>query len=181
MAQYVVTITNGTGSEFLPTGNYDVTASVAGYDGALDPTTFAATALGTAQAFTLAATGTLTLTVNDTGDSGGTPITSGTFIRCSQDGLTEYGTAKTIDGSGTCIFDHVPFGESGTPYTFYIKQLTSDAAHNIHADVIAIDMEGVTQAEYVHNPPAAEQTFTFADENYSGLTLSGTLTFTGPQ
>lgn len=181
MAQYIVTITNGAGSEFLPTGNYDVTAAVTGYDGALDPTAFTATALGTAQAFTLAATGTLTLTVNETGASGGTPVTSGTFIRCSQDGLTEYGTAKTIDGTGICIFDHVPFGESGTPYTFYIKQLTSDATHNAHVGVIAIDMEDETQSEYVQNTAAAEQTFTLEDEYYSGLDLSGTLTFTGPQ
>lgn len=86
MAEYIVTITNGTGSELLPAGNYNVAASVTGYDGALDPTTFAATTSEGSQAFTLAATETLTLNVNETGALGGTPITSGTFIRCSQDG-----------------------------------------------------------------------------------------------
>ncbi len=181
MADYIVTITNGTGSEFLPAGNYNVAAAVTGYDGALDPTAFTATTSTGAQAFTLAATGTLTLTVNETGASGGTPVTAGTFIRCSQDGLTEYGTAKTIDGSGICVFDHVPFGDVGSPYTFYIKQLTSDTTHNMHVGVIAIEMEGATQDEYVQNTAAAEQSFTFTDANYSGLNLSGTLTFTGPQ
>lgn len=43
MAEYVVTIKNGTGSENLPAGLYNVAASVTGYDGALDPTTFTAT------------------------------------------------------------------------------------------------------------------------------------------
>lgn len=181
MPDYIVTITNGTGSELLPAGDYSVAASVTGYDGALDPTAFTATTSTGAQAFTLAATGTLTLTVNETGAAGGTPITAGTFIRCSQDGLTEYGTAKTVDGTGICIFDHVPFGDGGSPYAFYIKQLTSDATHNIYVGVITIDMAGATQDEYVQNTLAAEQTFTLADENYSGLTLSGTLTFTGPQ
>ncbi len=181
MAEYIVTITNGAGSELLPAGNYNVAASVPGYDGLLDPSTFEATALEGAQAFTLAATGTLTLTVNETGASGGTPITDGTFIRCSQDGLTEYGAAKDVDGSGICIFDHVPFGESESPYTFYIKQLTSDKTHNVHTGVIAVEMQASTQEEYVQNTLAAEQSFTFADANYSGLTLSGTLTFTGPQ
>ncbi len=181
MADYIVTITNGTGIELLPAGNYNVAASVTGYDGALDPTTFTATTSTGSQAFTLAATGTLTLTVNETGASGGTPITAGTFIRCSQDGLTEYGSAKTVSGSGICVFDHVPFGEIGSPYTFYIKQLTSDTTHNIHVGVISIAMEDSTQDEYVQNTLAAEQSFTFTDENYSGLNLSGTLTFTGPQ
>lgn len=181
MAEYVVTIKNGTGSENLPAGLYNVAASVTGYDGALDTTTFTATSSAGAQAFTLAATGELTLNVNDMGGVGGNPITSGTFIRCSQDGLTEYGTAKSISTQGVCIFNNVPFGDGVTPYTFYVKQLTSDTTHAIHVGVIAIQMAASTQSEYVKNDPAAEQTFTFTDVNYSGLNLSGSLTFTGPQ
>lgn len=133
-----------------PAGYYNVTASVTGY-GALDSTTFAATTSEASQAFALAATATLILNVNETGALGGTLITSGTFIRCIQDGLTEYGTAKNVSGTGVCVFDYVPFGDSETPYSFYIKQLTSDTTHNKHTGVITIEMAGATQLEYVQN------------------------------
>lgn len=181
MAQYVVTITNGAGSRNLPAGLYDVTANVTGYAGVLDPDSFTATTSTGSESFTLAATGTLTLTVNETGASGGTPITSGSFIRCSADGLTTYGTAKTVSGIGECVFDHVPFGDGVTPYTIYVLQLTSDGEHNIHSGVIAVDMEASTQGEYVQNSLAAEQDFALEDAYYSGLNLSGSLTFDGPQ
>lgn len=180
MAQYPVTITNGVGSENLPAGSYTVTKSIVGYDGVLDPTIFIATASTGSQAFTAAATGTLTLNVNETGASGGTPITGGTFIRCNQAGTTDYGTAKSVSAAGVCTFDHVPLGEVGTPYTFYVRQLTSDTSHSIQTGVITISMEEEEQSEYVQNLPAEQQDFTMTDAYYSGLNLNGTLTFDGP-
>ena len=115
MAQYVVNITNGSGSEKLPIGQYDVTAAVPGYNGALDPTTFTATGSEGTQAFTISADGTLTLIVNETGAEGGTPVTAGTFIRCNSDGSETYGPAKTIDATGNCVFDAVPYGTAESP------------------------------------------------------------------
>lgn len=181
MAQYVVTITNGQGLQNLPIGEYNVTADIFGYSGVLDPSTFTATGVEGSEAFTLAATGTLTLNVNDTGAEGGTPITAGSFIRCNVDGSTSYGTAKTVSAQGVCEFPFVPFGTSGSPATFYIKQLTSDAEHNIDPNVITVAMEAETQSLYVANPEIAEQTFTLEDANYAGLVLTGEMTFDGPQ
>lgn len=182
MATYNVTITNGSGSQELPAGLYNVTAAVTGYDNVtLDPSTFTATTGTGSESFTIAAAGTLTLNVNETGASGGTPITAGTFIRCSADGNTEYGTAKTVDASGVCEFDHVPYGDAVTPYEFYIRQLTSDTTHSIFDGVITIQMAALTQTEYVQNLPAAQQDFSFTDQYYSGLPISGSLTFDGPQ
>lgn len=182
MAQYNVTITNGTGSQDLPAGLYNVTTAVTGYSNiTLDPNTFTATTGTGSQAFTVAAAGTLTLNVNETGASGGTPITSGTFIRCNQTGTTDYGTAKTVSALGVCTFNNVPYGDGTTPYTFYVRQLTSDSSHSIQAGVITVSMDAETKTQYVQNLPAALQSFTFTDANYSGLDISGTLTFDGPQ
>lgn len=181
MSQYVVNITNGSGSKALPKGKYDVTASVPGYTGLLDPSTFTATDTEGSQAFTIAATGTLTLNINETGAEGGTPVTGGTFIRCNSDGTETYGTAKTITATGVCIFDAVPFGTSESPISVYVKQLTTDDTHNLHEGVVSVSMDGETKVQYVLNAPAATQTFTFTDANYAGLNMNGTLTFDGPQ
>lgn len=181
MSQYPVTITNGTGSGNLPAGQYTVTSNVTGYSNiSLDPNTFTATTSTGSRAFTIAATGTLTLNVNETGASGGTPITGGTFIRCNQAGTVNYGTAKTVSALGVCTFDYVPYGDGTTPYAVYVKQLTSDSTHSIFSGVITANMSAQTQSQYVQNTPAAEQSFTFTDANYSGLNMNGTLTFDGP-
>lgn len=177
MSQYVVTITNGAGSERLPIGSYNVTASVTGYTGVLDPTTFTASGTPGSESFTIAAEGTLTLVVNETGASGGTPITGGTFIRCSADGSQTYGTAKTISATGECVFDHVPYGTTLAPYELYVKQLSSDGRHNFDANPITIQMEEDTQTNYVLNDLAALQSFTLEDAYYSGLKVGGSMTF----
>ena len=181
MADYIVTISNGTGSENLPLGLYNVTAAVTGYGGTLTPTTFTASSEEGSQAFTLAATGTLTLTVTDTGDEEGVPITSGSFMRCNANGSQTYGTAKTISGTGICVFNNVPYGTVQDPFEFYIIQITSDETHSIHEGVITVSMSDDEVSMYVKNSPAAEQSFTLTDAYYSGLDLSGTLTFAGPQ
>ena len=181
MARYTVDIINGSGSQVLPKGTYTVTAAVEGYSGVLDPSTFTAGTAEGSQAFTIEATGTLTLQINETGAEGGTPITEGAFVRCNQDGSVTYGEAKPIGETGVCTFDHVPFGTAEAPVTFYVRQQTSDKTHNRKEEVVAISMAAQTQSEFVQNTPAALQSFTFADANYSGLAVDGSLTFDGPQ
>lgn len=180
MALYPVTITNGSGSQRLPAGVYSVAPTVTGYTGTLVPATFTATASDGSQSFTLAATGTLTLTITEDGTAEGTKITGGAFIRCNSEGDTTYGTEKTIDALGACTFDHVPYGDETTPYVFYVRQLRSDSTHNIQSGVITVNMAANTQTNYVTNPLAGTQSFTLADAYYSGLNLSGGLDFTGP-
>ena len=181
MAQYVVTITNGAGSKILPKGTYNVTASVPGYTGLLSPSTLTVGDTDASQAFTIAATGTMTLNVNETGAAGGTAVTGGTFIRCNSDGSETYGTAKTVDSSGVCTFNNVPFGTSEAPINVYVKQLTSDDTHNVFADVVAVAMDTMAKIQYVQNAPAALQSVTLTDANYAGLNMDGTLTLDGPQ
>ncbi len=181
MAQYLVNITDGVGSTRLPIGDYRVSASVTGYTGVLTPTRFTATDSPGSQSFSVAAEGTLNLVINETAAAGGTPITGGSFIRCNANGLVTYGTIKTVSSTGECVFDHVPFGDTATPYTFYVRQVTSDDYHNFSTAPIAIQMEGATQTNYVLNTLAALQEFTVTDAHYAGLNITGSMTFDGPE
>ncbi len=178
MANYTVTITNGTGSQAMQRGTYDVTATADGYDvSTLTPTTFTATDAAQTQAFTLTANGTLTLNVNETGAAGGTPITSGTLVMTDSTGTEEYGQPVTIDASGNAVFENVPYGTTTEPFQLYFKQLTTADGYNVFEGVIPVSMTAQTQTEYVQNTAAAEQTFTLQDANYN-LPIDGTLTFT---
>lgn len=181
MANYNVTITNGTGSQNMKAGTYSVSAVDAfGYDATtLAPTTYTASQSAGSGAFTLSATGTLTLIVNETGASGGTPITAGSIVMTDSTGNTQYGTAVTINASGEAVFNNVPYGTSETPFTLYFKQLSTDDGHNINEGVISVEMSSQTQTDYVQNTPIALQTITLTDANYSGLPIaSATLEFT---
>ena len=180
MATYQVTITNGAGSESMKAGAYAVTAvSAPGYDlTSLSPSTFTATAEASSQAFTLAAEGTLTFIVNETGAAGGTPITGGAIVMTDSAGTVEYGSPVTIDSNGNAVFDNVPYGDGTSPITLYFKQLTSDASHNVHTGVITVSMTAQTQTEYLQNTAIALQSFTLTDANYSGLPVdSASLSF----
>ena len=180
MSNYNVEIINGQGTTAMKAGTYTVSATEApGYDvTTLSPTTFTATTSASTGAFTLSANGTLTFVVNETGASGGTPVTSGTIVMTDSTGTTEYGTAVTISATGEAVFDNVPHGTQEAPYTLYFRQLTTDADHNIHEGVITISMTSATQTEYVQNLPLATASFTLTDANYSGLPIdSATLNF----
>ena len=182
MANYNVTITNGQGSAAMKAGTYTVSATSSfGYDAtSLSPSTFTATAEAGTGTFTLSATGTLTFVVNETGASGGTPVTSGTIVMTNQDGTTEYGSAVTIGATGEAVFNNVPFGDQTTPFTLYFKQLSTDENHNIYTGIITVNMNSNTQTEYVQNTAIATQTINLSDANYSGLTIpNATLSFTG--
>ncbi len=179
MANYTVTITDGNGSQVMQKGTYTVTAEATGYDvSTLSPTTFTATESAGSQAFTLSANGTLTLTVNDTGAAGGTPITSGTIVMTDSTGNTEYGQPVSIDASGNAVFENVPYGTTTEPFQLYFKQLTTADGYNIFEGVISVSMTAQTQTEYVQNTAAAEQTFTLTDANY-GMPIDGALQFDG--
>ncbi len=178
MANYNVTITNGTGSQVMQKGTYAVAATAPGYDeSTLTPTTFTATEAEGSQAFTLTANGTLTLIVNDTGAAGGTPITSGSIVMTDATGATEYGQPVTIGANGEAVFNNVPYGSTTDPFQLYFKQLTTADGYNIFDGVISVSMTAQTQTEYVQNTAAAVQTFTVTDATY-GMPVDGSLTFT---
>ncbi len=178
MANYTVTITNGTGSQAMQRGAYAVTAEANGYDpSTLNPQTYTATDSENTQAFTLSANGTLTFVVNDTGAAGGTPITGGTIVMTDATGTTEYGQPVTIDAGGNAVFENVPYGTTTEPFQLYFKQLTTADGYNIFEGVIPVSMTAQTQTEYIQNTAAAQQTFTLTDANYD-LPVDGTLTFT---
>ncbi len=179
MANYNVTITNGTGSQAIQRGTYSVTATANGYDtSTLEPKTFTATDQAGTQAFTLSANGTLTLNVNETGAAGGTPITSGQIVMTDASGNTEYGTPVTIGADGNAVFDNVPYGTDGEPFTLYFKQLSTAEGYNVFDGVITVETIEQTQTEYVQNSAAAVQTFSLTDANY-GMPIDGTLDLTG--
>lgn len=179
MANYDVQITNGTGSQSMKKGTYNVSATASGYDtSTLDPKTFSATDSTGSQTFTISATGTLTLTVNETGASGGTPVTSGSIVMTDATGNTQYGQAVNIDSSGIATFANVPFGTTDEPVELYFKQLSTDDNHNIFEEVKTVSMTSDNQTEYIQNTLIAVQTFTLNDANYSGLPINGSLNFT---
>ncbi|MBO4823460.1 MAG: hypothetical protein J5580_02735 [Clostridia bacterium] len=182
MANYNVLITNGVGSESMEPGTYTVTATYApGYDlTTLAPTSYTVTSDSQTGAFTLSANGTLTITFNETGATGGTPITAGTVVMTDATGETQYGPVVNIDANGVAIFDNVPYGSTQSAYTLYFKQLTSDASHNVYPNVFAVGMGGQTQSEYILNTPKmVEQNFTLTDANYTGMPIeNANLNFT---
>ena len=172
MADYNVTIINGTGSQAMNPGSYSVSAVYApGYNMAtLSPTNFNATSSTQTGEFTISASGTLTIVFNETGAAGGTPITSGSVVMTDATGSKEYGPVVEIGSNGTAIFNNVPYGSEQSGYTLYFKQLTSDENHNIYSDVFVVGMGGETQTEYVINTlKSVLQNFTLTDANYTNL------------
>ena len=177
MSNYNVEIINGQGTTGMKAGTYTVSATeAAGYDvTTLAPTSYTATEAAGSGTFTLSATGTLTFVVNETGAQGGTPVTSGTIVMTDSTGTEEYGTVVNISATGEAVFNNVPHGSSGTPYTLYFKQLTTDESHNIHEGVISVSMSAQTQTEYIQNLAIATQTITLTDSNYEGLPISSAI------
>lgn len=180
MANYNVQITNGNGSENMKKGTYSVTVTAAGYEATtLSPTSYTATESAGTGTFTVSANGVLTLIFNESGASGGTPVTSGSVVMTDSTGTTEYGSEITISATGEAEFNNVPYNAE-TPYVLYFVQKATDAEHNVYSGVISVNMASATQTEYVQNSPIAAQTFTLTDANYSGLPVAAaTLIFTG--
>lgn len=172
----IITITNGTGSADVINGTYDVEATVTGYDNAsISPNEVDIEDGTNSYAFTISATGTLTLHVTDTGTSSGTPIIGATFVRTDSNG-TEYGTPITSDSNGDAVFNNVPFNSTNAP-TIYYKQTSSDGDHEFDNTVQSTTMTTSTSTVEIENPVGATRTFTLTDANYANLPIdSGTLT-----
>ena len=173
-----VTITNGSGTAELINGTYTVEASVVGYSNTtIDPSSFTIEAGTNSYAFTISATGSLTLHVTEEGTSGGTPIVGATFIRTDSLG-NEYGTSITTDTNGDAVFSNVPYAATGAPIIYY-KQTASDGDHEFDNTVQNTTMTTETSTVEIQNQPGATRTIALTDANYTNLPIeSGTLTLT---
>ena len=173
-----VTITNGVGTANLINDTYTVTASVNGYDDiSINPASITIDATTDTYAFTIAADGTLTLHVTDTGLATGTPIVGATFIRTDSIG-NEYGSVITTDTNGDAIFNNVPYAASTAP-TIYYKQTASDGDHEFDNTVQSTTMTEQTSTLEIQNAVGALRTINLTDANYQNLPVdSGTITLT---
>jgi len=174
----IVDITNGTGTVELINDTYTVTAEVTGYDNStINPSSITVDASTNTYAFTISATGTLTLHVTDTGTTAGTPIVGATFIRTDSAG-TEYGNVITTDTEGNAVFNNVPFAETGAPLIYY-KQTASDGDHEFDSTVQSTSLTTQTETIEIINTPGATRTINLTDANYENLPIeTGSLTLT---
>ena len=172
----IITITNGSGSEQIINGTYQVTAEVNGYDNSsINPSSVVVDAGTNDYAFTIESAGTLTLHVSDDGTSSGNPIVGATFVRTDASGNT-YGDPITTDTSGNAVFNHVPFADTNAP-TIYFKQTASDGDHEFVNTVQNVTMTTSTSTLEIENLPGALRTLTLTDANYTNLPIeSATLT-----
>jgi len=174
----IVDITNGTGTVELINDTYTVTAEVTGYDNStINPSSITVDASTNTYAFTISATGTLTLHVTDTGTTAGTPIVGATFIRTDSTG-TEYGNVITTDTNGDAVFNNVPFADTNAPLIYY-KQTASDGDHEFDSTVQSTSLTTQTSTVEIINTPGATRTINLTDANYENLPIdSGSLTLT---
>ena len=173
-----VTITNGTGTVDLINDTYTTTAEVTGYDNtSIDPSSITVDASTNTYAFTISATGTLTLHVTEDGTPTGTPIVGATFIRTDQAG-TEYGTQITTDTNGDAVFNNVPYDSTNAPLIYY-KQTASDGDHEFDGTVQNTSLTTQTNTIEIINVPGATRTINLTDANYQNLPIAeATLTLT---
>ena len=174
----VINITNGSGSGELINGSYTVSSNVVGYDNtSINPSTLNVEAGTNTYAFTVSATGTLTLHVTDDGTTTGNPIVGATFSRTDSNG-TVYGSPITTDSSGNAVFNNVPFASSDAPLIYY-KQTASDGEHEFDNTLKNIQMTTDTQTIEIENVVGATRTIGLTDSNYTDLPIeTGTLTLT---
>ncbi len=172
----VININNGTGTGELINGSYTVTADVTGYDNtSINPSSITVEAGTNTYAFTISATGTLTLHVTEDGTTTGTPIVGATFVRTDSLG-TEYGTPITSDANGDAVFNNVPFDATNAPLIYY-KQTASDGDHEFDQTVQNTSLTTSTATVEIINQPGATRTINLTDSNYSNLPIeSGSIT-----
>ena len=171
----VITITDGTGSLDIINGSYSVTADVEGYENtSILPVSVDITEGTNTYAFTIGATGTLTLHVSEDGTSSGTPVVGATFVRTDSEGV-EYGSTVTSDASGNAVFNNVPFDETNAP-VIYFKQTASDGDHEFNNAVQNTTLTTATSTLEIPNQPGATRTINLTDANYSGLPVDGQIT-----
>lgn len=174
----IVTITNGSGTSSLINDTYTITADVVGYDNtSINPSSVNIEAGTNTYAFTIGATGTLTLHVTENGTISGTPVVGATFVRTDSSG-TEYGTPITTDSNGDAVFSNVPFAVTSAP-TIYFKQTASDGDHEFDSSVQNTTMTTSTDTLEIQNSVGATRTITLTDANYGNLPIdTASLTFT---
>lgn len=176
MAKSVI-ITNGTGTANLINDTFEVTAEVNGYNNSsIDPSSVTIQEGTNTYAFTISATGTLTLHVTEDGTAAGTPIVGATFVRTDSSG-TEYGSPVTSDASGNAVFNNMPFDQTNAP-TIYFKQTASDGDHEFEDDVQSTTMTTSTETLEIENSQGAQRTINLTDANYENLPVDGSMTFT---
>lgn len=175
---YTINVTNGTATERIVNGTYAVTAAVTGFNNAsILPTSVTVEAGTDTYAFTIAATGALTLHVTENGQSDGTAVAGATFARCDSAGTT-YGTPITTDASGDATFSNVPFAATGAPLIYY-KQTGSDGSHEFDPALTNTSMVTASQTNQIANALAAERTVNMTDANYANLPIAaGSITLT---
>lgn len=174
MAKTIV-ITNGSGTSNLINDTYSVTSSVTGYDNtSINPSSINVVEGTNTYAFTISATGTLTLHVTEDGTQSGTPIVGATFVRTDSSGNT-YGSAITSDTNGDAVFNNVPFDSTNAP-TIYFKQTASDGDHEFSDQVQSTTMTTSTSTVEIQNTIGALRTINLTDANYENLPLDGSLT-----
>ena len=165
-----VTITNGSGTSNLINGTYSVTANVNGYDNtSISPSTLSVVDGTNSYAFTISATGTLTIHITEDGTVSGTPIVGATLIRTDSSG-SEYGSVITTDSNGDAVFNNVPFAQDNAP-TIYFKQTASDGDHEFSTAVQNTTMTSSTATIEIANAQGASRTITLTDSNYSNLPI----------
>lgn len=172
---YSISIVNGTGSANVIDGEYSVSSNVVGYDNnSIEPNTVIINGVET-KAFTISASGTLTLRVTEDGTSSGIPIEGAKFVRCDKDGNT-YGNEIITTVDGTCSFQNVPYDTVSAPNIYY-KQIESDGNHNFDNTLKTINLMAQTFTQDVINAPASQQTMNLTDKYYTDLPIeSGTIT-----
>lgn len=176
MATYNVNITNGTGTESVLNGSYNVSANANGYDNtSILPKTIEVVEGTNEYSLSIAATGTLTVHVTEEGIAGGTAIVGATFVRTDASG-TQYGDVITTTAEGNAIFNNVPFATTDAP-TIYYKQTASDGAHEFSSEVRSINLTSQTGTVEIQNARPIERTFTLTDANYANIPI-GTATIT---
>ncbi len=177
MAKNVI-INNGSGTANLINDTYSVAANVNGYDNtSILPSSVEIIEGTNSYAFTISATGTLTLHVTEDGTSTGTPIVGATFVRTDSTG-TEYGATITTDSNGDAIFNNVPYATENAP-TIYYKQTASDGDHEYSSAVASTTMTTSAETIQIQNTVGALRTITLTDANYSNMPIgTGTVTLT---
>ena len=173
-----INIVNGTGTSELINDTYTVTAQITGYDNtSINPTSLTVEEGTNNYAFTISATGTLTLHVTEDGTTTGTPIVGATFYRTDSTG-TEYGTAITTNSNGDAVFNNVPFDATSAP-TIYYKQTASDGDHEFDSTVKSTTLTADTATIEIQNTPGAIRTITLTDADYTNLPIAnGAITLT---
>ena len=172
MARHTIPITNGKGSIELVTGTYNAQASAGGYDAStLNPKSVTIIDGTDTYAFTISATGVLTLHVTDNGDpSTGVQIIGAKFIRTNSTG-TIVGKEITTNTDRDAVFNNVPFAESGSTAIYY-KQISSDGGHTFDDTVKSITMTEAAETVQITNTTAPVRNFKLMDSSYPNIQIT---------